>query len=178
MMMEWSERYVLGIARMDETHREFVEFCNALSAVWPKSEQASSETPAMSDGVLQGFLARFDAFIEHTAAHFDQENRWMEAVNFPAPCHREEHDRVLAVAHEVRQRIENGDLFLGRRLLEELPPWFDNHVDTMDTALAFYLKKVGFDTETGMLPESKAETPLPPVQDACGCAVPQVPKAS
>jgi hemerythrin-like metal-binding protein len=174
--MEWSDRYALGIARMDETHREFIEFCNALTAVWPKNEQAPSETTAMSGGVNQDFLEQFDAFIKHTAAHFDQENRWMEAVKFPAPCHREEHDRVLDVVHEVRQRIEKGDLFMGRRLLEELPPWFDNHVDTMDTALAFYLKEIGFDTETGTLPESKA--PLPPVKDACGCAVPLTPKVS
>jgi len=161
MQMEWCERYTLGIARMDETHREFIDFCNALTAAGPESD---------------GFLERFDAFIVHTAAHFDQENRWMETVNFPVPCHREEHDRVLAVAREVRQHIEKGDLFLGHRLLEELPPWFNNHIDTMDTVLASYLKKVGFDTETGTLPESRTDTPLPPVHDACGCAVPQTPK--
>jgi hemerythrin-like metal-binding protein len=154
--MEWGDRYRLGIARMDETHREFVEFCNALAAAGPESEN---------------FLERLDAFIEHTAAHFDQENRWMEAVNFPA-CHREEHARVLDVACEVRQRVEKGDLFLGRRLLEELPPWFDNHIDTMDAALAFYLKEIGFDTETGVLPEG-AKTVSPPVHDGCACAAPE-----
>ncbi|MDR2925546.1 MAG: hemerythrin domain-containing protein [Azoarcus sp.] len=153
--MEWSERYALGIARMDETHREFVDFCNELSAAAPESET---------------FLGRLDAFIAHTVAHFDQENRWMEAVNFP-PCHREEHDRVLAVAREVRQRVEKGDLFLGRRLLEELVPWFDNHLDTMDSALAFYLKEIGFDTEIEKLPENGAAPALPPVHNACSCAV-------
>ncbi|MDR0635228.1 MAG: hemerythrin domain-containing protein [Azoarcus sp.] len=136
--MEWSERYGLGIARMDETHREFIAFCNELTAAAPED-----------------FLARLDAFIEHTAAHFEQENRWMEAVNFPA-CHHAEHDRVLDVMNDVRRRVEKGDAFLGRRLLEELPPWFDNHVDTMDAALAFHLKEIGFDTETGALPESKS----------------------
>lgn len=139
--MEWSERYELGIARMDETHREFVGFCNELAAAAPED-----------------FLARLDALIGHTAAHFGQENRWMEAVDFPA-CHRAEHDRVLEVMNEVRRRVEKGDAFLGRRLLEELRPWFDNHVDTMDAALAFHLGKIGFDTETGALAEN---------QSACG----------
>jgi hemerythrin-like metal-binding protein len=169
--MEWGERYVLGIAPMDETHREFVELCNALINAWPKSEHVSDASPAVSGGTVQNFLGQFDAFIEHTAAHFDQENRWMEAVNFPAPCHREEHDRVLAVAQEVRRRVENGDLFLGRRLLEELSPWFDNHIDTMDTALAFYLKEIGFDVETETLSESK--TPTPSALGACGCVAPK-----
>ena len=159
MSMEWSERYTLGIARMDETHQEFIGFCNELAATGPENEN---------------FLKQFDAFIAHTAAHFDQENRWMQAVNFPVTCHRDEHDRVLSVAREVRERVEKGDLFLGRRLLEELPPWFDNHIDTMDATLAFYLKKVGFDAETETLPEGGTES-LPPVQDACGCAVPADP---
>ncbi|MDR2092778.1 MAG: hemerythrin domain-containing protein [Azoarcus sp.] len=151
--MEWRERYELGLARMDETHREFVAFCNELCSVAPEN-----------------FLARLDAFIEHTAAHFDQENRWMEAVNFPA-CHRAEHDRVLDVIREVRQRVEQGDAFLGRRLLEELPPWFDNHVDTMDAALAFYLKEIGFDTEACALPTGSTAQGT-----AAGCACQSTPE--
>lgn len=146
--MEWSERYTLGIARMDEKHREFIDFCNALIASWPKNEPAPDAASTLNGGsVPQNFFEQLDAFVQHTTAHFDQENRWMEAVNFPASCHREEHDRVLSVVHEVRQHIEKGDLFLGHRLLEELPPWFDNHIETMDTALALYLKEIGFDTE-------------------------------
>lgn len=132
--LEWADRYVLGIERMDVTHREFIDFYNELSALAPRDE---------------GFLGRFDAFIDHTDAHFEQENRWMAATNFPS-CHREEHDRVLGVIRDVRQRVAAGDFFLGKRLLEELRPWFDNHVDTMDAALAFYLKEIGFDTECGV----------------------------
>jgi len=147
MAIEWNDRYVLGIARMDETHREFIEFCNVLTAAGPESEN---------------FLELFDAFIEHTTAHFDQENRWMEAVNFPIACHREEHDRVLSVAKEVRECVKKGDHFLGRRLIEELLPWFDDHASTMDTMLAFYLKKAGFDNETGTLPEGGAAASHPP----------------
>jgi len=149
--MEWGSRYALGIALMDDTHREFVDLCNELRTVAPER-----------------LLERLDAFIEHTAAHFAQENRWMDAVNFPA-CHREEHERVLKVMRDVRIRVEKGDAFLGKRLLEELPPWFDNHIDTMDSALAHYLKEIGFDTETETLPERKA-VPAAPVEPSCGCA--------
>jgi hemerythrin-like metal-binding protein len=149
--MAWGDRYALGIARMDDMHREFVDFCNELRTVAPER-----------------LLERLDAFIAHTAAHFAQENRWMNAVNFPA-CHREEHARVLDVIRDVRIRVEKGDAFLGKRLLEELPPWFDNHIDTMDAALAYYLKEIGFDTETETLPEGKAASAAP-VEPSCECA--------
>jgi hemerythrin-like metal-binding protein len=130
--MEWGANYELGFARMDDTHRQFIVHYNALALAPPER-----------------FFECFDAFFAHTEAHFDQENRWMEAVNFPA-CHRAEHDRVLEVMREVRRRVKQGDTFLGHRLVEELHPWFDNHVDTMDAALAFHLKEIGFDIETGI----------------------------
>ncbi len=139
--MQWSEQYELGLAKMDNTHREFVECYNALTSAPPEE-----------------FLARFDDLIAHTVAHFGQENRWMEQVNFPG-CHRAEHDRVLTVLRDVRKRVEQGDGFLGRRLIEELPAWFENHAGGMDAALAFHLQTIGYDIE---------QETLPPSQEGCG----------
>ena len=141
--LEWTDKLALGLGPMDDTHREFVEDYNRLLA--------------LSGDAL---LAEMDVFIAHTLAHFEQENRWMELVGFP-PCHKGEHDRVLAVVGDVRKRMERGDVALGRQLIQELPLWFDNHVASMDAALAAYLESIGFDTETG-------EIRNPPSTDACG----------
>ncbi len=131
--LQWTDSLENGLAPMDATHREFVDLFNAVAGA-----------PA------DGFLAALDTFIAHTEAHFAQENRWMEAVDFPA-CHRAEHDRVLVVLHDIRKRVAKGDMFLGRRLMEELPAWFDNHTNGMDAALAFHLHSVGFDVDRGTL---------------------------
>ncbi|MGL1832462.1 hemerythrin domain-containing protein [Rhodocyclaceae bacterium SMB388] len=144
--LEWNDSLELGLEPMDATHREFVECYQALAAA-----DATS------------FLAAYDRFIEHTVAHFEQENRWMEAVNFPG-CHRAEHDRVLAVIRDVRKRVEAGDMFLGRRLVEELPAWFENHAVGMDAALAHYLGQVNFDFATG-----KVANPAAASGAACAC---------
>ena len=61
---------------MDETHREFVECYNAVASAAPED-----------------FVPAFDRLIAHTVAHFDLENGWMAAVDFPG-CHRGEHDRA------------------------------------------------------------------------------------
>ncbi|MCB1962377.1 MAG: hemerythrin domain-containing protein [Rhodocyclaceae bacterium] len=131
--MQWTEELALGVGPMDQTHKEFVDCFNALAA-------APNET----------FLAAFDAFIAHTVAHFDQENAWMAAINFPG-CHKAEHDRVLAVIVDVRARVEKGDVALGRRLIEELPQWFETHASGMDAALAFHMQTIEFDTTTGVV---------------------------
>ena len=86
------------------------------------------------------FLERLDALIEHSIEHFEQENRWMLDAGFPpAACHQGEHDAVLQVMQEVRRRFAEGETDLGLRLAEELPHWFEHHVDTMDNMLAQFL---------------------------------------
>ena len=64
----------------------------------------------------------------------------MESTNFPPKgCHIGEHDRVLAIVQQVRGMVEGGDYAIGRRLAEELVPWFNQHAQTMDAALAYVL---------------------------------------
>ena len=120
----WSDRLNLSYAPMDDIHHEFVELCAALS----------ENNPAT-------FIQRLDALIAHSIEHFEQENRWMEETAFPpAGCHRQEHEAVLEVMREVRRRVEEeGDNELAARLAEELPHWFEHHVDTMDNMLAQFL---------------------------------------
>ena len=144
--LQWSEALANGLARMDDTHREFVDLYNDVA-------KANAED----------FLAAYDAFVAHTEAHFAQENRWMEAVDFPG-CHRAEHERVLVVLHDIRKRVVSGDLFFAKRLVEELPAWFDNHVNGMDAALAFHLNSVGYDVDLGAFgPNQNAVTAKPAV---------------
>jgi hemerythrin len=131
MLVEWTDDLVLGVEQMDATHREFVEQLNALGA-------AADEA----------MLAGLDAFIAHTVTHFEQEQRWMESLEFPPlHCHQDEHEGVLGIMREVRGMVAEGKFELGRVLVRELAPWFTNHAATMDTMLALFIKAKGFDTE-------------------------------
>ena len=128
-LMEWSEELVLGQPAMDGTHREFVELLNRLGAA--------------GEGDL---LARLDEFIAHTEAHFGQEEAWMEAMQFPPlGCHRTEHEGVLEIMREVRNRIAGGELHFGQVLAKAIAEWFPLHAQSMDTVLALYIRQTGFD---------------------------------
>lgn len=119
----WQDEWTLNHSQMDETHHEFIAEINHMLAV-PDDEM----------------LAAVDQFIEHTVVHFEQERVWMENTNFPPKgCHIGEHDRVLAIVQQVRQMVAGGDFAIGRRLAEELVPWFNQHAQTMDAALAYVL---------------------------------------
>jgi hemerythrin len=131
----WSPRLSLQHPEIDATHQEFVTLCAALS------DKESS--------IL--YLERLDALIEHSIAHFEQENTWMRDLSFPpAGCHQREHDTVLELMQEVRRLIENGEIDLEERLATELPLWFEHHVETMDNMLAQFMRSLEaeFTTET------------------------------
>jgi hemerythrin-like metal-binding protein len=148
-LLDWSDALELGYERMDETHREFVAQLNALHA-------------APDDR----FVPLLDAFIEHTAAHFEQEQRWMQEIAFPpAHCHTSEHEGVLNVMRDVRRMVhDEGKYEIGRVLTRELAPWFENHAGSMDAMLSFFLRCIdaGVDPMQQLALQREAGAPQSP----------------
>ncbi|MDR0528878.1 MAG: hemerythrin domain-containing protein [Zoogloeaceae bacterium] len=126
--MEWKAQYQLKHPPMDEMHQEFVKCVTALS----NADDAAANT------VLAALIA-------HSERHFAQENRWMEESGFPpAPCHTEEHSRVLTSLKEILALSTRGDPGLGRVVAGEMERWFEQHAATMDTALAIHMRRAGY----------------------------------
>jgi hemerythrin-like metal-binding protein len=124
----WKPAYELGLAPMDDTHREFIDWLNKLDVA------ADDE-----------FLAGLDEFIAHTQAHFDQEDRWMRGSGFPpVECHGGMHVEILKIAQFVREQVAKGNMTMGRQLVKELVPWFDDHAATMDSALAAWINQTEY----------------------------------
>ena len=141
--VQWSDKYALGVEQMDVTHREFIEMLNAVF-------------DAPDDQVLPAL----DRFIEHTEAHFEQENRWMAETGFPpVHCHTTEHNNVLGVMREVRGMVADGKAEIGRVLAREMAPWFDVHAASMDAALAAWLNGKSFSPEVQSLCGGSACSP-------------------
>jgi hemerythrin-like metal-binding protein len=149
----WSDALSLDVAAMDDIHREFVATLHAM------------QTAADGD-----FVARLDDMIAHTAGHFAQESVWMKAIQFPPThCHEEEHDKVLLILMDVRNRVVAGDLALGRNLAAELMPWLEHHAATMDNMLAQHIRQSGY------VAQRATEEELAAVEcnsrQGCGCGV-------
>lgn len=126
-LIEFTPALALNHAEMDTTHQEFVDLLNQLA-----------EVP--DDQVVRVM----DEFIAHTEAHFAQEQQWMEETNFPPlHCHAREHEGVLEIAREVRNKIAAGETHYAPVLAKAVAEWFADHVASMDTILAMYLKQGG-----------------------------------
>jgi len=140
-LIDWSDSLALGQPVMDDTHREFVERLNCLGAA--------------DDADL---LARLDEFIAHTEAHFGQEEAWMERMQFPPlGCHRTEHEGVLEIMREVRNRVAAGEPRYGPVLARAMAEWFPNHAQTMDAMLAEFIQATGFRPDAAAAPAVEEE---------------------
>ncbi|HAG93869.1 MAG: hemerythrin [Pseudomonadales bacterium] len=116
---------LLGYDPIDEDHRDFMAIIEDIMGV---------------DNV--GFATMFEALLSHTEAHFERENKLMEASGYPAMGeHRGEHARVMGEFKQFHQRVKRGLIPFGRAFVaERLLPWFELHITTMDAALAAHLR--------------------------------------
>src|SRR3974390_3203076 len=121
----WNDRYLLGYAPMDETHREFVDIVGAMLSA------PDAELPAL-----------LDRFAAHAERHFSEELQWMKSTDFPAlDCHAGEHEAVMKSVRAVQEVVARGDTVEVRSLAHALADWFPGHADYMDSALAQWLSK-------------------------------------
>ena len=133
--LNWCDDLALGIAEMDTTHQEFVALLAAVEAA--------------DDAAL---LPAWQALVDHTQVHFDNEDRYMLATRFAATnCHTTHHQMVLDVLRQGLAMGQAGDLAPIRQMTRELATWFPQHADSMDAALAMHLQRVGFDPATGTI---------------------------
>jgi hemerythrin len=145
----WSEALALKQPRMDQTHREFIALLQDLS------DAQSAGGPDL-DPLLGNLL-------QHTEAHFAQEERWMADIGFAAQnCHSMQHGQVLHVLREVQARQGQDDHgSLVGVLVEELGRWFVAHAQTMDAALAELMIERGYDPDSGCMLNPPASRPQP-----------------
>jgi len=151
--LTWSEEFVLGDARTDVTHQEFIDLVNAID-----------------DSAAGQKLANYQQLLTHTVEHFAQEERWMLACGVPSDfCHFSQHGSVLEVMKEVERRALAGELAYIDSMIEALVEWFPMHASSMDAGLVAFLQEKGFDTASeGFKPGFSAPAPASGAE-APGC---------
>lgn len=121
---------MLRTASMNDTHFEAILLINKLSE---SIEQAD----------VDEINRAFDALIEHTEAHYENEEAMMVEKGFPPyPAHKEEHDDSLqAMQNTAKQFREHEDVAAVKTYMEqEFIPFFLRHTETMDQVTSLFLE--------------------------------------
>lgn len=125
-LTSWSSDHLSRVSTMDQLHRDLIRLIDRLSV---------SKDSEFANG--------YKMLVAKMEQVFQEEQRWMEAIDAPSlKVHQEQHARVLGALHNVHTYVMQGKLTLGREVVTNLlPQWFAFHVSTMDKPLALAMQK-------------------------------------
>ena len=127
-MIQWSERYEVGIAAIDGQHHEMVDIANRLLA----GLRAGRDRDELVETLRELVRAT-----EHNIA---TEERLMQEHGLAPAHHAEEHQRLLEAIRHFDLRLDPGGLADAARFLHE---WLLGHIDEDDRPFAEQLRSRG-----------------------------------
>jgi len=127
-MIQWSERYEVGIAVIDGQHREMLDIANRLLA----GLRAGRDRDELVETLRELVRAT-----EHNIA---TEERLMQEHGLAPAHHAEEHQRLLEAIRHFDLRLDPGGLADAARFLHE---WLLGHIDEDDRPFAEQLRSRG-----------------------------------
>jgi hemerythrin-like metal-binding protein len=132
-LIEWQERFSIGIPAVDHEHREMIGLLNEL---YERLLQEQGDCPVVD------FLGEVFAQI---SAHFALEEREMRDMGYDAyEAHKAEHEELL---EEIRIIMDDYEEGMAEESVEDLgmqlEAWFSNHFRTQDSRLHKFLEKNG-----------------------------------
>ncbi len=137
MLIDKNDLPMVAMDNMNDVHVEDVEIINSLSMLIDEYAQEQS------DEICTKINDQYKLWQEHTVGHFEGEEQMMLAKGFFAyPMHKGEHDNALYAMNEIFSQWQNSrDItILQRYIQQDLPEWLVNHIASMDTVTAMFLK--------------------------------------
>jgi hemerythrin len=119
-LLQWKDRYSVGIAAVDHEHKELIELINKLH-----DELMAAAAPVTVE-------AFFGDLLKAITAHFALEERFMREQRYDQLAqHKADHERLLDEIRDMMDAVtgEESDL------AERLDAWFSRHFETHDARL-------------------------------------------
>ncbi|MDR2053416.1 MAG: bacteriohemerythrin [Treponema sp.] len=137
VLVEWDNRYSVGIALIDDQHKELIRLTNDLYQGCLAGNEEAEDF----------FFKTVRQVLDYTKFHFSAEEKLMENVRYPNYAeHRKQHeDFVMQMLNDVKS-FQEGKKFVPNNFVRYLKDWILSHIAIMDTLYAKYiheLKKQG-----------------------------------
>ena len=128
-LMEWSDKFSVGIGQIDNEHKRLLVLLNELNNVVEGSAGL---------GVLGGVL---DGLVDYTHYHFAHEEDLFQRSSYPAyEQHRQQHVDFVAKVTAVYGDFKSGSSAVQpAQVLEFLKSWLYHHILGSDRAFGAYL---------------------------------------
>ena len=122
-ILQWDEKYAVGIASIDSDHRDLFEVYNELYGSFLRGESNSMTAEKME------LLAQF------TRSHFAEEERLMEETGYPRlEEHRASHRLLDEQVNAMMEAMRRGEAVMNVPALKFLSEWITGHTLQEDRA--------------------------------------------
>ncbi len=130
-IFEWSEKYSVGIAKLDHQHQTLFEIINQLHS-------------AMSSGQGQSELGVIlDRPIDYTQNHFANEEKIMTHHGYLQLAeHRQAHVELTQQVLDFKEKYRSGKIGLSIQLTQFLKNWLTTHILGEDKQYSLFFQSL------------------------------------
>jgi hemerythrin-like metal-binding protein len=123
-LLQWNDRYSVGVAAVDHEHRELIDLINRL------------HDRLGSAGGRDAVSAFFGDLFRGISAHFALEETFMRQHGYDAlAAHKADHERLLDDLRDLMEAYEEDGAIDDATLAVRLDAWFSRHFETHDARL-------------------------------------------
>lgn len=130
MLIEWSEKFSLHHALLDQQHQELFDLANAVQALDPNS----------ADKVALGKL--FKEFFDYMAKHFKEEEAYMQSLDYPLlETHKKFHESIIEGMTKILKE-KKGVAELQKSMKMIAKKWLVEHILENDLKIEKWRKSI------------------------------------
>jgi hemerythrin-like metal-binding protein len=123
-LIEWKDRYSVGVPAVDFEHRELIDLINRVHAGLTSSADEIRIAASLGD------------ILAAISAHFALEERFMLEHGYDQrAAHKAEHERLLDVLRDIMESYDEDPQGNSKLLAKRLDDWFTIHFKTHDARL-------------------------------------------
>jgi hemerythrin-like metal-binding protein len=120
-LITWSDRYSVGVARIDAQHQRLVELINEFHAAM------------LAGGGRAAVGKTLDGVVEYTLSHFAAEEALMKRVAYPGyEQHKAEHTKLVGKVKLLKQKAQAANATFTLEVAAFLQHWLVDHISNVD----------------------------------------------
>ena len=132
LLVEWSEKYSVGIDMINRQHRELVNQTNQLY-------KACLARDKELDNV---FREAMSSMVEYVRFHFTAELELLQRIKYPKyQEHKKEHDGLIMKILGAAKDFNEGNKFIPNNFVRTLKDWVFSHIAVYDQLYAAYVNE-------------------------------------
>jgi hemerythrin len=133
ILVEWDDRYLIGIPQVDEQHKKLIDLTNKLYAGCLAGDDAARDY----------FMESVHGTVAYVKEHFSAEEKILEVVKYPGLVeHKKAHEGFVKQIFEDVKSFERGKKFIPNVFVRYLKDWILTHIAVEDKKYAKYIMEL------------------------------------